>query len=310
MKVRPPVSHYSVIPLLGFGLLVFDLLPAQEAPTKKGASLSEMIRNGTATIKTDDPEEAKRLREVARMRGELSASAQSAAEMQLQLRRIFEQPDIRNRAIHRFARAVTPKNELICHASVIAPKQGILVAPLDQIEAREKPQKVMLLGESVPVDTVEVLSREDNLAILRCDLSVIKFGVELDTEGKSDAEVVVGTFVGALAEPGRWITGNVTTGAFRVPEPRPEDEASLKALKSHWQKIGLKVSEKREGFPEVYSSDLQLSPEQCGSAVYDLQGNLIGIAVSRADYHASYVLPIAQVQQLVARYKIKTLSPK
>ncbi|WP_338286631.1 trypsin-like peptidase domain-containing protein [Luteolibacter sp. LG18] len=79
--------------------------------------------------------------------------------------------------------------------------------------------------------------------------------------------------------------------------PRPtKEENPAKAMTS----IGTKTSEVSEGFPLIFQDDLQLTPQDCGSAVMDLHGNFVGINIARAGRVDSYAIPARTIGELLA----------
>ncbi|MEK7951902.1 S1C family serine protease [Luteolibacter soli] len=56
-----------------------------------------------------------------------------------------------------------------------------------------------------------------------------------------------------------------------------------------------------EGFPSVIQTDLRVGREQCGGPVVDLDGNVVGIGIARADRTRSFVIPAKHVIDLLSR---------
>ncbi len=57
----------------------------------------------------------------------------------------------------------------------------------------------------------------------------------------------------------------------------------------------------REGFPSAIQTDLRVGREQCGGPVVDLDGNVVGIGIARADRTRSFVIPAKHVIDLLSR---------
>ncbi|MDF1812279.1 MAG: hypothetical protein P1V20_08695 [Verrucomicrobiales bacterium] len=153
------------------------------------------------------------------------------------------------------------------------------------------------LHRPVPDAPIEVLSQKDNLAIVRIqridDVISIK---------DSPSESSVGSFVGILTRAQNWKTGaitNSTRSAFNGIDP-----GTQRALHKHWARIGLRVNEKRSGYPEVIETDLNLDPAEAGSPLFDRAGNWHGVAIARADQHSTLVIPAKRVASLVAEFEI------
>ncbi|MCW1886258.1 PDZ domain-containing protein [Luteolibacter flavescens] len=73
---------------------------------------------------------------------------------------------------------------------------------------------------------------------------------------------------------------------------------------SQMERMGSKekgLSIVREGFPTAIQTDLRVGREQCGGPVVDLDGNLVGISIARADRTRSFVIPAKHIQDLLSR---------
>lgn len=64
---------------------------------------------------------------------------------------------------------------------------------------------------------------------------------------------------------------------------------------------GHRYSELRDGFQDVIQSDMPIRPEDCGSPVVDLAGDVVGIAIARAGRIKSYILPAEEITGLIGR---------
>jgi serine protease Do len=64
-------------------------------------------------------------------------------------------------------------------------------------------------------------------------------------------------------------------------------------------KFGTRVSDKSTGFQNAIQTDLPISPQQCGGPVVDLDGNVIGLNISRAGRIKTYTLPSSEVVALL-----------
>lgn len=147
----------------------------------------------------------------------------------------------------------------------------------------------------VPGTPVQLLSREDNLAIVR--IPNVEHAVSVKS---SDVRSTVGSFVGYLND-GVWKTGSITNGprsALNDIDPQVRG-----ALAKHWERIGLRVSKRRCGFPEVLETDLNLLPEEAGAPVFDRNGIFHGVAISRADQHSTLVIPALRLSQLITKFE-------
>jgi S1-C subfamily serine protease len=67
------------------------------------------------------------------------------------------------------------------------------------------------------------------------------------------------------------------------------------------ERMGTNLSLVRTGFPSVIQTDMQLDRKRCGGPVVDLEGNVVGIAIARADRTRSFIIPTAHLTQLLAK---------
>lgn len=172
-----------------------------------------------------------------------------------------------------------------------------LVFPADLLEGRPftihtRDGRIL---ERPPAAEVHVLSREDNLALVRLD----RQARALTFRYGGSAEV--GEFIGMVAARSPWHTGVITNG--KRTALHSTDPGMLKALERHWERIGLVVSEKRSGFPEVIETDLTIIPREAGAPVFDREGNWRGIAIARADQHSTFVIPADRVARLISDFE-------
>ena len=113
--------------------------------------------------------------------------------------------------------------------------------------------------------------------------------------------------------------GTVESLIATVRRHAPGDQVMLEILRSHknlhvqttlgywWQQGGALhrmrglLSDRRENFPCVFQHDSFLTPRQCGGPLCDLEGNVVGINIARADRVASYAIPAETVRTIVRR---------
>ncbi len=65
------------------------------------------------------------------------------------------------------------------------------------------------------------------------------------------------------------------------------------------ERMGSRLSRVREGFTHAVETDMVLEPEQIGGPVANLQGEVVGISLSRAGRTRSYIMPAAAVEELL-----------
>lgn len=80
--------------------------------------------------------------------------------------------------------------------------------------------------------------------------------------------------------------------------PLPDDgEVNRHEFQNH---LGGDLSRRRAGFPSVFQHDTVLRPDQCGGPIVDLDGHAVGINIARAGRVASFAVPAAVVQEVLA----------
>jgi serine protease Do len=67
------------------------------------------------------------------------------------------------------------------------------------------------------------------------------------------------------------------------------------------------LSERRVLFPSALEHDTVLLPNQCGGPLVDLEGNVIGINIARANRVASYAIPADVARPLLESFKTRTI---
>lgn len=61
----------------------------------------------------------------------------------------------------------------------------------------------------------------------------------------------------------------------------------------------MRKSGRRDGFSKVIPHDADLKPEFCGSPLFDLEGNFVGLNIARNSRVRSYAIPLSIVKELV-----------
>ncbi|MCH2182934.1 MAG: PDZ domain-containing protein [Mariniblastus sp.] len=64
-------------------------------------------------------------------------------------------------------------------------------------------------------------------------------------------------------------------------------------------RLGAIPSRRASQFPVVFQHDSPLLPEQCGGPITDLQGNVVGINISRNNRSASYAIPSSHIKSVL-----------
>lgn len=149
--------------------------------------------------------------------------------------------------------------------------------------------------------SMRLLSKRDNLAILRIPYTPGAISLS-DLEPSSE----VGSFIGILGKEESWKTGTVTNEIRSAVSKR--DPRVQRSIQKHWDRIGLQVSERRSGFPEVIESDLDLLPNEAGSPVFDRSGAWQGIAIAREDRHSTFLIPALRIADLIRDFEADSQS--
>jgi serine protease Do len=79
-------------------------------------------------------------------------------------------------------------------------------------------------------------------------------------------------------------------------------EANVSELQ--WKQSPLSL--RRNGFPDVFSHDGCVAPDQCGGPVVHRTGGVLGINIARADEVQSFVVPARVLKKIVAELKAKS----
>lgn len=91
---------------------------------------------------------------------------------------------------------------------------------------------------------------------------------------------------------------------------RPQMAQPFNPRLKQMEQMGGAVSRVRDGFSRVIQTDMQVSPQQCGGPILDLQGEVVGLSVARADRTRSFILPAADVIAVLKRQPIDPGSAK
>ena len=65
-------------------------------------------------------------------------------------------------------------------------------------------------------------------------------------------------------------------------------------------RLGAIPSDRADKFPWVFQHDTPLFPEQCGGPILDIDGDVIGINIARGGRAASYAIPSAHINKILA----------
>lgn len=74
-------------------------------------------------------------------------------------------------------------------------------------------------------------------------------------------------------------------------------------------RMGSKLSKRRQDFPKAFQHDCGLNANQCGGPIVDLTGQIVGINIARAERVSSLALPTEVVLPVIEALKSGELSP-
>lgn len=89
---------------------------------------------------------------------------------------------------------------------------------------------------------------------------------------------------------------------------KPDDEDPALGQDSRLARMSGKVSHRSQGFEQAIEHDTVLLPWLCGGPLVDLDGNAVGLNISRASRVTTYALPASLVQKILERLKAKDKS--
>jgi serine protease Do len=67
------------------------------------------------------------------------------------------------------------------------------------------------------------------------------------------------------------------------------------------ERMGTQLSRVRTAFPSAIQSDMRPRPDQIGGPVVNLEGEVVGITLARADRTRSFFMPASRVEELLAK---------
>ncbi len=105
--------------------------------------------------------------------------------------------------------------------------------------------------------------------------------------------------------PGEEITisyrrdGVVSAGVKVVLGARKDIPRVRRSRMNNMKRMGGRVNEVSEGFPQVLQSDMQLKSNFCGAPIVDLDGKLVGVMVAKASRIKSYIIEGKKLDELL-----------
>jgi serine protease Do len=95
----------------------------------------------------------------------------------------------------------------------------------------------------------------------------------------------------------------LTIDATLQQRPASDNRGELQNL------MGSDLSPRRSGYPTILTHDSVVKPADCGGPLVDLDGNVIGINISRAGRTESWAIPTEVIQSMLADLKSGKLAP-
>lgn len=87
--------------------------------------------------------------------------------------------------------------------------------------------------------------------------------------------------------------------------------AGMRPSRSQFQNsLGGKLSMRRFGFPDAFQHDTVLAPNQCGGALVNLDGEMVGLNIARSGRTESYALDVQTVRDLLFDLRSGKLAPR
>lgn len=80
---------------------------------------------------------------------------------------------------------------------------------------------------------------------------------------------------------------------------RPESRTVVSDRTRYMQRLGTRINEVNDAFPNVIQTDMQIQPEECGGPVTNLDGELVGIAISRSSRIKTYIIPTEVIKEIL-----------
>ena len=87
---------------------------------------------------------------------------------------------------------------------------------------------------------------------------------------------------------------------------RPEVPMPRTGRFERMNNMGTRLSDKRDGYPNAFQHDIPIEPEMCGGPVVDLDGNVLGVNISRAGRVKTYAVPATVLKQIISELKNTT----
>jgi len=84
-------------------------------------------------------------------------------------------------------------------------------------------------------------------------------------------------------------------------QPRPKFGGIPESRLRQMRGMGTRRSVISDGFPLAIQTDMRLDPETCGGPVVNLDGEVVGMTIARADRTRSFILPASRIEEILGR---------
>lgn len=180
------------------------------------------------------------------------------------------------------------------------PRPGILGATARRIQRRAGELGVVL-DDDMKVASVSPNSAAKKAGLRRGDILTQFGGNAINSTGELGA-VLQQRDAGDPFEVG--VTRNNKTLQLRGRLLHPANRRF--ADETFQLGAGGSSSLRRSGFPSIVQHDATIKPSDCGGPVTDLQGNLVGINIARVGREAVYMVPVAELNELLKQVERAT----
>lgn len=90
----------------------------------------------------------------------------------------------------------------------------------------------------------------------------------------------------------------LVSGVKVTLDARKEIPGVRRSRMNFMKRMGGKVSQVGEGFPDVLQSDIQIKKHHCGAPILDLDGNFVGVAIARSSRIKTYIIETKKLGQI------------
>ena len=100
-------------------------------------------------------------------------------------------------------------------------------------------------------------------------------------------------------EPDQEVTITVLRDSIEEDIDVVLDKRERKQQRAHYTADEVRTSKVKDGFPKAFTHDMPLQPNECGTPVINLQGEIIGINIARRNRTCSLAIPLEHIEKVV-----------